>query len=93
MKKRDWMFDFRAANLLSRAAMAKRIRKPGYWQCSEKLLECLEEDAGFVTHPDIAKAIAKEYHATKEQAELLLPANYRKSKPEYDPMRYVSNDE
>lgn len=86
--KRDWMIENREKLGLTRVEMARRIRKPGYWQCSEKLLTLLETDAANVTHPGIAKLIAKEYHATREQAEKLLPRHRRKHDPEYDPDRY-----
>lgn len=53
---------------------------------SESLLSMVE--SGHVTHPKIVAKIQRLYRLTDEEAEVLLPENYRKSSPNYDPDRY-----
>ena len=89
MGKREWMIRFREERHIPLPDMAAKIRKPGQWRCSEKLLNNLEMDDGYVTHPVIAQMIAEAYNATPEQAELLLPRHRRPHDPEYDPDRYI----
>lgn len=88
MAKREWMIEKRKRLGLTRERMARTIRKPGMWKCSEKLLTMLEEDDSMVTHPGVAEIIAEKYGATPEQAEGLLPKHRRVHDPEYEPGRY-----
>lgn len=53
---------------------------------SEELYKRIED--GDVTHPNIVKRIQEVFKITDEQAEELLPENYRPSSPKYDPDRY-----
>ena len=53
---------------------------------SEDLYKLIE--GGEVTHKNIVKRIQKVFKLTDEQAEELLPENYRPSSPKYDPDRY-----
>ena len=59
MGKREWMIEFRERTGLTRELMARSIRKPGMWRCSETLLTMREEDEDMVTHPGVAKLIAQ----------------------------------
>ena len=60
-------------------------------KCSEILLENIEYDDTYVTHPNIAKRIAKLYELTREQYLGMIPENYRPG-PNYDPDRYVETE-
>lgn len=53
---------------------------------SEDLYKMIE--GGEVTHKNIVKRIQKVFKLSDEQAEELLPENYRPSSPKYDPDRY-----
>ena len=55
---------------------------------SEDLYKMVE--AGEVTHKNIVKRIQKVFKLSDEQAEELLPENYRPSSPKYDPDLYKS---
>ena len=96
MTKRTWMIEKRESLGLSREQAAKlcnprskRTFELVYnGQVSEKLIAMLEDDDTCVTHPSIVKRIRKAYGLTKDQAELLLPENYRPSSPNYDPDKY-----
>lgn len=80
--KRDYMIQFRTQTGLSVREMAR------YLKISPRLLEMLEEDDQAVTHPKIARRVAKTYHLTEAQYLRLIPKNYRPG-PEYDPGKYV----
>lgn len=79
---RQYMIDYREKNGIDLARMAQVCG------CSQKLLELLEADDGVVTHPNIAKRVARAYRLTRKRAEELLPVNYRPSSPLYDPDRH-----
>ena len=80
--KRDYMIQFREQTGLSLDEMAR------YLKISPKLLEMLEEDDQTVTHPKIARRVAKTYHLTEAQYLRLIPKDYRPG-PGYDPGKYV----
>lgn len=79
--RRQYMEDFRAERALDLASMAVQC------QCSQKLLEMLEARDGEVTHPNLARRIARAYHLNRSQYRSLLPVNHRPG-AEYDPDRY-----
>lgn len=79
--RRQYMEDFRAERALDLASMAAQC------QCSQKLLEMLEAWDGEVTHPNLAKRIARAYHLNRSQYRSLLPVNHRPGAG-YDPDRY-----
>lgn len=58
---------------------------------SAGLLRMVEE--GAVTHPDIVLIIQKQYGLTDEEAEELLPRNRRPHDSEYEPDKFVENEE
>lgn len=76
------MIEFRKRNGLTLDSMARIC------DCSKVLIDMLESSEKEVTHPDIAERVRKAYKLTPEQAEGLLPENYRKSSPNYDPNKY-----
>lgn len=80
--KRDYMIQFRTQTGLSVREMARCLK------ISPKLLEMLEEDDQTVTHPKIARRVAKTYRLTEAQYLSLIPENYRPG-PGYDPGKYV----
>ena len=87
--RREWMIAKRESMGLSREEMAWKCNpKDCNGQVSETLVGWLEDDDSCVTHPNIVKRIRKAYGLTKDQAELLLPENYRPSSPNYDPDKY-----
>lgn len=79
---RQYMVDYRTKHGLGIERMAKRCK------CGIYLLTMIEEHDRTVTHPNIAKRIAKAYKLTKRQFEGLIPENYRTSSPNYDPDRH-----
>lgn len=82
MTTREKMINWRIENDIP-------LRTISHWTgLSETILSMVE--AGEVTHPKIVEKIRRAYHLTEKEAEELLPKNYRKSDPEYDPERYVS---
>ena len=81
MQPREYMLEYRRVRCISRDMMAKKLK------ISPKLLEMIEENDKEVTHPEIAKAIAKAYKLTKEQRIGMLPPNHRPG-PDYNPDRY-----
>lgn len=80
--RREYMIQFREKNGIDLMHMAKKCK------ISRTLLEMLEASDQEVTHPKIAERVSKAYKLNKEQAEGLLPENYRKSSPNYDPSLY-----
>ena len=84
--ERAFMIEFRKMRDVSLNVMAKAC------ECSSGLLRMLEEDRNSVTHPRIARRIAKAYKMTAEQAENLLPINYRPHGGDYDPDRYKTDE-
>lgn len=78
---RDYMIRFREENRIPIDKMAKKLH------ISPLLLSMLEDDESCVTHPLIAKRVARAYKLTKEQRTMMLPENYRPG-PDYDPNRY-----
>ena len=76
------MIEFRKRNGLTQDSMARIC------DCSRNLIDMLESSEKEVTHPDIAERVRKAYELTPEQADGLLPENYRKSSPNYDPNKY-----
>jgi transcriptional regulator with XRE-family HTH domain len=85
MTKRKYMIEWREKRHVTLEIMAKAA------QCSEYLLEQIELDDQFVTHPNIAQRIAKAYKLTKTQYYSMIPENYRPG-PNYDPDRYVEEE-
>lgn len=81
MQPRKYMIDFRRQHNISREDMAKKL------QISDKLLGMIEDNDQEVTHPGIAKAIARAYKLTKAQRITMLPLNHRPG-PDYGPDRY-----
>lgn len=80
--RREYMIKYRkqrGINLLQMAAECK---------CSRTLLDKLEASEQEVTYPNIAERVSIAYELTAEQAEGLLPPNYRKSNPDYNPDLY-----
>ena len=57
---------------------------------SPGLIEMLEN--GDVTHPNIAKRVAKAYGLTEMESYELMPEIHRPNSPLYDPKRYVEED-
>lgn len=86
MTARSYMIEYREKNGLSLKDMAKRCRT------STNLLDLLESSDQDVTRPKIAKRVSKAYKLTKKQAEGLIPENYRKSSPFYNPNLYKMED-
>ena len=82
MAKRDFMIANREAKRKTVEQMALKCNM------SATLLRMIENNADEVTHPAIVADIKKAYGLTAEQAESLLPVNYRKSSPEYNPDKY-----
>ena len=78
---RDYMITHRESLGWSVEKMAKKL------EISPFLLSMLEDDESSVTHPLIAKRVARAYKLTKEQRTMMLPENYRPG-PNYDPNRY-----
>ena len=85
MTKREYMIEWREKRHVTLEIMAKAA------ECSEVLLENIELDDKYVTHPRIAERIAKAYKLTKKQYHSMIPENYRPGK-NYDPDRYVEED-
>lgn len=82
MAKRAYMIEYRRQKGITRNGMARIC------ELSEGLIEMLEENEYDVTHPKIAERLGKAYEMTPEQTEGLMPENYRKSSPNYDPDKY-----
>lgn len=82
MAAREYMIAFRREHDVSIQAMAKIC------DVSQTLLGMLEADDQQVTHPMLAAKIGKKYRLTKAQIEGMLPENYRKSSPNYNPDKY-----
>ena len=78
---RDYMIAHRESLRIPIEKMASKLK------ISPWLLNMLEQDESCVTHPEIAKRIAKAYKLTKEQKTMMLPENYRPG-PNYDPDKY-----
>lgn len=83
---RQYMIDWRRKRRVTLKVMAKAA------QCSEILLENIEHDDQYVTHPNIAERIAVRYELTREQYLGMIPENYRPG-PNYDPDRYVEEEQ
>lgn len=81
MTTREKMIKWREANGIT---LRKLSDQSGI---SETLLSMVE--AGNVTHPKLVKIIKRLYKLTNDEAEELLPKNYRRSNPEYDPNKFV----
>lgn len=80
--RREYMIHYRMRHKLSETEMARRCK------ISTGLLTDLEENDKYVTHPRIVERVAAAYRLTRQQAEQMLPPNYRPG-PDYDPGRYV----
>lgn len=60
---------------------------------SRRIIHLLEDYDESVTHPAIARRVGKAYGLSKKETELLMPENYRRSSPNYDPTRYSRESE
>ena len=87
MSQRDYMVNYRKAINVELPIMAKACR------VSTTLLKMLEECDAEVTHPNIAKRIGKKYKLTNLQIEALMPINYRKHGPAYNPDKYKLSED
>lgn len=87
MAARTYMHEYRERNGITLEEMAQKCR------ISKNLLSMLESCDSDVTHPKIAERIGEAYELTAEQIEKLMPENYRKSSPNYDPDRYREEDD
>lgn len=81
MDVREKMIEWRKENHITLRMLSNRSG------VSETLLSIVER--GEVTHPKIVEKIQKVYKLTDSEAEELLPENYRKSSPKYDPNKFV----
>lgn len=82
MAPRKYMIEFRQKHDIDLQTMARVCG------VSQTLISMLEADDKAVTHPLFVERIGKKYRLTKAQIEGMLPENYRKSSPNYDPDRY-----
>lgn len=82
--QREYMISYRMQHNLSVTEMARRC------EISTGLLTNLEESDKYVTHPKIVERVAVAYRLTRQQAEQMLPLNYRPG-PDYDPGRFVED--
>lgn len=80
MAAREKMLEYRVNTGVSVRRIARRLG------ISVGLLDMVEN--GDVTHPNIALRMQKLYGLTDEETEELMPENYRKSSPKYDPDKY-----
>lgn len=78
---RDYMTAYRESLGLTVREMAMQL------DISQTLLSMLEGDAECVTHPAIARRIAKLYLLTEEQYTGMIPLNHRPG-PDYNPDLY-----
>lgn len=79
---RSKMIDYRINNGYLIEDMARKCAT------SETVISILER--GGVTHPNIVWRVQREYKLTDEEANQLLPKNYRPGTPDYDPNKFVS---
>lgn len=82
MSKREYMILSRLQQGLSVLDMAIKCKT------SRRIIYMLEGCDQDVTHPKIAKRVGKAYGLGKKETELLMPENYRRSSPNYDPDKF-----
>lgn len=85
MTAAEKMKEYRTSHGYSVKRMSERC------EISITLLKMIEN--GMVTHPYIAKRVAKVYGLTDEEAYELMPEIHRPNSPRYDPDKYKMPDD